>query len=148
MTFVNLRRPNGDKKPYLEVGIAAAFVLYLTYCVGYNSSVKGYGEDLSDYIASDEGPRHVRRMEAAVVPTLSNNPLNIPQGEAKALPSIRVEVEEVNRGHYGGEGDKQHLGGFTKYDGMGVSPATWRYMMNYFGVKSLIDVGCGKVSEL
>lgn len=45
---------------------------------------------------------------------------------------------------YGGEGDKQHLGGFTTYDGLGVSPATWNFMMDDLGVQSIMDVGCGK----
>jgi hypothetical protein len=74
------------------------------------------------------------------------SPFEIPEGEAEALPSIRIEdVEEVERGIYGGKGDKQHLGGFTTYDGMGVSPAVWKYMIKDLGVKSLMDVGCGKV---
>ena len=71
------------------------------------------------------------------------HPLGIPPGEAKALPSIRVE-ETVHRGIYGGKGDKVHLGGFTVYDGDGVSPTVWKHMVSEYGVKSLIDVGCGK----
>ncbi|CAB9518762.1 expressed unknown protein [Seminavis robusta] len=74
--------------------------------------------------------------------------LGIPQGEAQALPSIRVSDEAVNHQiggtHYGGKGDKEHLGGFTKYDAHGVSPATWRYIVETLGVKSVMDVGCGK----
>jgi Methyltransferase domain len=74
------------------------------------------------------------------------NTLGIPQGKAQALPSIRVSGEEdVERKIYGGKGDKNHLGGFTNcYDGAGISPSTWRYMMNTLGVKSVMDVGCGK----
>ena len=72
------------------------------------------------------------------------NVLGIPIGEAKALPSIRVPEHEVKRDFYGGKGDKKHLGGFTTYDGYGVSPATWRYIMTTLGVKSVLDVGCGK----
>ena len=71
------------------------------------------------------------------------SPLDIPPGEAQALPSIRVE-EEVERGIYGGKGDKKHLGGFTTYDGDGVSPTLWKHMITNYGVKSLVDVGCGK----
>jgi hypothetical protein len=70
--------------------------------------------------------------------------LGIPPGAAKPLPSIRVETEEVTRGIYGGKGDKKHLGGFTAYDPHGVSPAVWKHMVSHYGVKSLIDVGCGK----
>ena len=75
------------------------------------------------------------------------SPLGIPQGKADNLPSVLVE-DGVNREHgkvkYGGEGDKAHLGGFTTYDGQGVSPDTWKYMIEELGVKSMMDVGCGK----
>lgn len=27
---------------------------------------------------------------------------------------------------------------------LGVSPSLWKHMVSYFGVKSLLDVGCGK----
>ena len=70
-------------------------------------------------------------------------PLGIPPGEAKALPSILSE-ETVERGIYGGKGDKVHLGGFTAYDGDGVSPTLWKHMVSHYGIKSLMDVGCGK----
>jgi hypothetical protein len=72
------------------------------------------------------------------------NPLSIPPGKAQNLPSVRLEVDNVKRKSYGGAGDMKHLGGFTEYDGMGVSPALWTVMMQEFGVKSLIDVGCGR----
>ena len=75
------------------------------------------------------------------------SPLGIPQGKAENLPSVLVE-DGVSREHgkvkYGGEGDKAHLGGFTTYDGQGVSPDTWKYMIEELGVKSMMDVGCGK----
>lgn len=74
------------------------------------------------------------------------NPLGIPQGEAEPLPSLRVETpaEEVERGIYGGQGDKKHLGGFTTYDKDGVSPTVWKHMITNYGIKSIMDVGCGK----
>jgi len=87
---------------------------------------------------------------------LRQNPLGIPEGQAQALPSIRLESEndvventdktavEVKRGIYGGKGDKKHLGGFTQYDGQGVSPKAWNFLLDYVGVKSIMDVGCGK----
>jgi len=74
----------------------------------------------------------------------SRSPLDIPPGEAKALPSIRVEKEEVNHGIYGGVGDRKHLGGFTMYDSHGVSPSVWKHMLTHYGIKSVVDVGCGK----
>ena len=72
------------------------------------------------------------------------NPLGIPPGKAQNLPSVRLEEDTVKRKFYGGAGDKKHLGGFTEYDGDGVSPALWTVMMQEFGVHSLIDVGCGR----
>jgi SAM-dependent methyltransferase len=77
------------------------------------------------------------------------NPLEIPPGQAPNLPSIRVSEANVDkRRHkntkYGGTGDKQHLGGFTAYDGAGVSPSVWQQMMETWGVHSLLDVGCGR----
>ena len=74
--------------------------------------------------------------------------------KAVALPSIRIEKEDYgaktdqSRSEhgvlYGGKGDKVHLGGFTDIDLHGVSPAAWKYMITFFGVKSLMDVGCGR----
>jgi SAM-dependent methyltransferase len=72
------------------------------------------------------------------------NPLAIPPGQAKNLPSVRVEEDNIDRKIYGGAGDKGHLGGFTTYDGAGVSPLLWTTMIQEFGVKSLLDVGCGR----
>jgi hypothetical protein len=78
------------------------------------------------------------------------NPLAVPKGQAKNLPSIRVEEakhdENVDavRKIYGGAGDKAHLGGFTELDLQGVSPNTWRHMITDLNVKSLMDVGCGR----
>ena len=75
-------------------------------------------------------------------------------GKAVALPSIRTEKEEdgaktdksrTEHGVlYGGKGDKVHLGGFTDIDLHGISPAAWKYMITFFGIKSLMDVGCGR----
>jgi len=71
----------------------------------------------------------------------------LPKGEAVALPSLRVQ-ENINRKSsgvvYGGEGDAKHLGGFTDIDVHGISPAVWKHMISYFGVKSILDVGCGR----
>jgi hypothetical protein len=74
------------------------------------------------------------------------NPLGIPEGQARNLPSIRVKdsVVDKSRKIYGGAGDMKHLGGFTKLDLHGVSPMTWKYMIESLGVKSVLDVGCGR----
>lgn len=64
-------------------------------------------------------------------------------------PSVRLNEEEENsaaklRTIYGGKGDKLHLGGFTAFDAAGISNNTFNYMIGGLGVKSLLDVGCGK----
>jgi hypothetical protein len=81
----------------------------------------------------------------------SSSPLGIPRGKAVAvavavaLPSVRVAAQDgVKRGIYGGEGDKPHLGGFTEMDMDGISPKLWKYLIDYFGIKSILDVGCGR----
>ena len=73
------------------------------------------------------------------------NPLVIPRGTAVALPSIRVDSsEEVERGIYGGEGDKGHLGGFTKdkidMDGVSVGKICEEWKCNHRNRKHLILV--------
>ena len=45
---------------------------------------------------------------------------------------------------YGGKGDKAHLGGFTSFDPSGVSPTLWSHMISYLGIRSLLDLGCGR----
>ena len=35
-------------------------------------------------------------------------------------------------------------GGFADFDEMGVSPGLWDRMITHYGIKSLLDVGCGK----
>jgi hypothetical protein len=74
------------------------------------------------------------------------NPLAIPGGQAENLPSIRVEEPEIERQRkiYGGAGDKKHLGGFTEIDIAGISPVVWKWMIEQYGVHSVLDVGCGR----
>lgn len=71
-----------------------------------------------------------------------SNPLAIPRGKAIAMPSVRIDDNnaEYDRAIYGGKGDKPHLGGFTEFDPDGVSPAVWKWMIEYLGIKSLLDV--------
>jgi Methyltransferase domain len=76
------------------------------------------------------------------------SPLDIPQGNIVALPSIPTD-QSIPRGQYGGKGDPNHLGWFTAYDMDGVSPRVWKEMISNLGIKSILDVGCGKgVSSL
>ena len=80
-----------------------------------------------------------------LVPSLQINPLLPIVGDsAVALPSIRVNNAELDRSFYGGKGDKKHLGGFTNVDIHGISPYVWRMMIKDYGIKSIIDVGCGR----
>lgn len=74
------------------------------------------------------------------------NPLGVPPGSPPNLPSIRdpaAAVDHVRR-HYGGAGDQKHLGGFTQLDLDGVSPNLWRHMIEQYGVRSFLDIGCGR----
>ncbi len=80
-----------------------------------------------------------------------------PEGSPPNLPSQPVDIHssdesqsvqktnKMRKKHgYGGTNDKAHLGGFTTVDPEGISPSVWRDMMEYFGVKSLLDVACGR----
>ena len=71
----------------------------------------------------------------------------VPEGPAVALPSILISAEEdskINRHIYGGKGDKAHLGGFTAFDEMGVGVTLWKHMVKHLGIKSVLDLGCGR----
>jgi hypothetical protein len=89
-------------------------------------------------------------MGLLTVPTTTvKTPFDVPVGLAVALPSIRLSTNASvsqleDRQHYGGAGDKKHLGGFIEFDRNGVSPSVWKDMISYFGVKSVLDVGCGR----
>jgi len=78
--------------------------------------------------------------------TMKSNPLGIPLGKAKNLPSVRVEESALDkkRGGYGGKGDKEHLGGFSEIDTGGISPALFKHMVTDYGVHSFLDIGCGR----
>jgi hypothetical protein len=109
------------------------FIFQLTY-QSHFSSISG---DLSSFGIPPSQSRGRNPLD---------NPLLIPEGPVDNLPSVRIESEQdnVKRGQYGGKGDKAHLGGFTQIDTHGISPATWKYMIEWVGVKSLLDVGCGR----
>ena len=74
--------------------------------------------------------------------------LVVPQGTTPNLPSVRIKEDVVKRKKndvtYGGKGDKAHLGGFTEIDLAGISPAVWKRMVTEFGIRTLIDLGCGR----
>ena len=96
----------------------------------------------NDEINIDPITSYLKTMDLSVVP---------PEGSPPSLPAERATGEEQDtidairkRNKYGGGKDKAHLGGFTALDPDGISPYAWREMMEYFGVKSLLDVGCGR----
>eukprot|EP00596_Hydrurales_sp_CCMP1899_P000890 CAMPEP_0119036722 /NCGR_PEP_ID=MMETSP1177-20130426/4628_1 /TAXON_ID=2985 /ORGANISM="Ochromonas sp, Strain CCMP1899" /LENGTH=300 /DNA_ID=CAMNT_0006996993 /DNA_START=253 /DNA_END=1155 /DNA_ORIENTATION=- len=65
------------------------------------------------------------------------------------MPSVLLEGATATdsnkvRGIYGGQNDGLHLGGFTNIDEMGISNNLWNFMMGPLGIKSFLDVGCGK----
>ena len=70
------------------------------------------------------------------------NPLVIPEGQARNLPSLRIADENLEsyREEYGGQGDAKHLGGFTEIDMDGISPATWKHVVTNWTVQSVLDV--------
>eukprot|EP00546_Thalassionema_frauenfeldii_P008542 CAMPEP_0178924556 /NCGR_PEP_ID=MMETSP0786-20121207/17398_1 /TAXON_ID=186022 /ORGANISM="Thalassionema frauenfeldii, Strain CCMP 1798" /LENGTH=399 /DNA_ID=CAMNT_0020599291 /DNA_START=311 /DNA_END=1510 /DNA_ORIENTATION=+ len=72
--------------------------------------------------------------------------LMIPKGSTPALPSLQSWTSSSSKREsiYGGSGDPPHLGGFTDMDLHGISPAAWHWMMEYIGIHSLLDVGCGR----
>lgn len=108
----------------------------------------GYKQSIFEYI-TNEGSAELDPITAYVsTMDLSNVP---PRGSPPNLQAERATEEETKRvGHirskhgYGGGGDKPHLGGFTTIDPQGISPSVWTDMMEYFGVHTLLDVGCGR----
>jgi Methyltransferase domain len=146
----------GNPGRVLVIFVLAGCAGYTIYNAGIDAGLKqvGYGGSI---LLNQAEPMAIARTETQGKDTfLENhnvylpNVLGIPAGEAKPLPSIRIEdpnedaLRTAGSTKYGGQGDKAHLGGFTLYDGFGVSPATWNDMMQYVGVKSIMDVGCGK----
>jgi hypothetical protein len=107
------------------------------------------GRISSDYVADIDIPEGAITV-VSTFPTMAlDDPLLAPQGDAVALPSIRDAQDDAKRqglaaSIYGGHGDKKHLGGFTEIDIHGISPYVWRMMMQEYGIKSVIDVGCGR----
>eukprot|EP00563_Minutocellus_polymorphus_P004704 CAMPEP_0181035664 /NCGR_PEP_ID=MMETSP1070-20121207/8442_1 /TAXON_ID=265543 /ORGANISM="Minutocellus polymorphus, Strain NH13" /LENGTH=371 /DNA_ID=CAMNT_0023113235 /DNA_START=151 /DNA_END=1266 /DNA_ORIENTATION=+ len=75
------------------------------------------------------------------------NPLSIPPGKAQNFPSPRLQdssaVDKKRKG-YGGAGDEQHLGGFGEIDPGGINPGLFKYMITDLGVKTFLDIGCGR----
>ena len=57
--------------------------------------------------------------------------------------SLVVTSRHQNGSIYGGS-NETHLGGFTEKDLSGISTNVWNWMMGLLGVKSVLDIGCGR----
>eukprot|EP00546_Thalassionema_frauenfeldii_P011439 CAMPEP_0178921802 /NCGR_PEP_ID=MMETSP0786-20121207/15772_1 /TAXON_ID=186022 /ORGANISM="Thalassionema frauenfeldii, Strain CCMP 1798" /LENGTH=455 /DNA_ID=CAMNT_0020596039 /DNA_START=189 /DNA_END=1556 /DNA_ORIENTATION=+ len=115
------------------------YFLSLLYSDEYSH---GFTPPNSDGDIMDPILTYTKEMDLSKVP---------PKGSPPNLPAEKVDEQEVKeisrlraRDKYGGFGEKSHLGGFTTLDIHGISPFVWRDMMEYFGVKKLLDVGCGR----
>lgn len=84
-------------------------------------------------------PEYQQIMPPGVKYLIEKSPPNKP-----SVPLSAEEEAKLKRGQYGGKGDKPHLGGFTNIDVMGLSNNSFNYMLGVVGIKSLVDVGCGK----
>lgn len=95
-------------------------------------------------VITDDDPvtAYANNIDLSQVPPFGRPP-NLPA--AKATEGETSKFGYIREKHgYGGGGDKAHLGGFTTIDPQGISPYLWKEMMEYFGVKTLLDVGCGR----
>ena len=121
--------------------IAGCFVLFKTLQSQNNNDYIPFhslSSSLSDYTtAADPNRAQTWDPYASFVPV----------GHAVALPSIPASADEeakLDRHIYGGKGDKAHLGGFTAFDEAGVGVNLWKHMIQNMGIKSILDLGCGK----
>ena len=141
-----------NNKKAVIILVFLALVLIVVVCL---DSVLQSQQDVSTLTAlltdpSTTSKNSVRQGSSRTTNNRNANPLLIPQGTVPNLPSIRVEDKtssdnvDAKREIYGGAGDKSHLGGFTQYDGHGVSPNTWTHMMQDLNVRSVMDIGCGR----
>lgn len=62
----------------------------------------------------------------------------------KACLSTAENVPKNKDKFYGTDGNSPHLGGWIDFDRHGVSNMTWDFMIGILGVKSLLDIGCGR----
>jgi hypothetical protein len=67
-----------------------------------------------------------------------------PQNQKNTAVGDKPQARVTTGGTYDGGNDAQHLGGATKNDTMGQSPALYTYLVKNINVRSVIDVGCGR----
>ena len=134
--------------------IAVSFVFSLAL-VGFNISASLNSSPRTDTTALlrvHELENDIRQLKKLIrgshqISVSEVHGLVIPHDPAVAMPSVRTTKEEessIKRKFYGGRGDKPHLGGFTSFDPNGISPSLWKEMVSWLGIKSLVDVGCGR----
>ena len=57
-------------------------------------------------------------------------------------PPRPLVVREKNM--YGGSQEAAHVGGFLQNDTLSYEPRVWEFMTQVMGIKSVVDVGCGR----
>ncbi|GKY94812.1 hypothetical protein MPSEU_000446400 [Mayamaea pseudoterrestris] len=67
-----------------------------------------------------------------------------PPAQAAAESTVMDELRLKKFDFGGGQGDPKHLGGFGSFDKTSTSPEMWSWMIQSLGVKSVLDVGCGR----
>jgi hypothetical protein len=139
---VRLNKKSATKEPtsYMQslgLLILGIISLFSVYSLGIKHGLQQYNPSLQGNIltlTTQQGDSaEIRTKPDVFIPPFENHRhqkspphvvehiLDVPEGEAPALPSIRLEnpaeVARVSGGtKYGGAGDKAHLGGFTSYD--------------------------------
>ena len=156
VTTTNKKRKPGTVKPLLPIFVIVLITLLPSMLVIALFSMQKINETA---VPATKDSLTILKPHGGIIGKTRNtihgwdyesNPLSIPPGQPPNLPSIRIQnkTEEatttLNRKLYGGKGDAQHLGGFTDFDINGISPAVWRNMLTKYGIKSVLDVGCGR----
>ena len=148
--FVKGKVNTNKKNARLFVQLTLVILIAITVSEFYSGMMIGYNpyETESPTVEAPTVPSVVTTMATAAVawdPKL--NPLGIPPGKAQNLPSPRLQDSSAidkKRGGYGGAGDEQHLGGFGEIDPGGISPGLFKHMISNLGIKSVMDIGCGR----
>eukprot|EP00584_Thalassiosira_punctigera_P007847 CAMPEP_0172533554 /NCGR_PEP_ID=MMETSP1067-20121228/6217_1 /TAXON_ID=265564 ORGANISM="Thalassiosira punctigera, Strain Tpunct2005C2" /NCGR_SAMPLE_ID=MMETSP1067 /ASSEMBLY_ACC=CAM_ASM_000444 /LENGTH=395 /DNA_ID=CAMNT_0013318207 /DNA_START=14 /DNA_END=1201 /DNA_ORIENTATION=+ len=131
---------------FLCANLIQNYALFHERAVGQHDAIIAPSDHLPPPVSA-ESSREQSLDSGISLDAISPISLTIPRGKAVALPSIQISKDEekgIERGQYGGKGDKPHLGGFTEFDPLGVSPTLWKHLITHLGIKSLLDVGCGR----
>lgn len=80
----------------------------------------------------------------AIRQTYIHNPYQLLGKSPPPIAAVSKGDKVGYNGIYGGVESLPHLGGWTDFDPRGVSNMTWDYMIAILGVKSLLDIGCGR----